>query len=108
MEKDSFTIFYITHETKESARNFINHCLSEKWIACGNVFAIDSSYFWKEKVISEDEYVSIVKTGNHLIDSFMNFAEKTHPYETPCLLHWKVKANPAYTKWIYDSVKAID
>lgn len=108
MENKSFTIFYITHESHESAQKFVNQCIAGKWIACGNIFAIDSSYFWKEKVVSEGEFISIVKTGNHLVQDFLNFAENIHPYETPCLLHWEVRANQSYIDWIYNSVKDPD
>lgn len=66
---------------------------------------MQSLYLWQTEVVDEHEFVSIVKTGNHLVDSFIPFAESIHPYETPCLLHWEVKANRSYTEWIYDCVK---
>ena len=102
----SFTIFYITHESKREAEKFVNECLRDRWIACGNIFRIDSAFIWKEKVEKEGEFVSLVKTGNHLVEAFIDYAEKKHPYETPCLLHWTVEANKAYTAWIYKNVKS--
>lgn len=105
MNPSTFTVFYITHDSLENANNFVRQCLSRKWIACGNIFPIDSAYEWKGNTVVEGEYVSIVKTGNHLVSDFMNFAEKIHPYDVPCLLHWEGRANPSYLNWIYDSVR---
>ncbi len=105
MEKTDFAIFYITHASKAEAESFVNDCIQEKWIACGNIFPIDSTFLWESKVVQEDEFVSIVKTGIHLISAFTTFAENLHPYETPCILHWEVRANENYTKWIYRNVR---
>jgi periplasmic divalent cation tolerance protein len=105
MDNKSFTVFYITHDSKTRAQKFVDSCLTEKWVACGNIFHIDSSYIWKTEVVCEDEFVSIVKTGNHLITDFIDFAKSIHPYETPCFVYWRVNANESYVNWIYDSVR---
>jgi len=105
MENKSFTAFYITHESEPQAQKFVDACINEKWVACGNVFPINSSYFWNGEVVSEGEFVSIVKTGNHLVRKFLDFAKSIHPYETPCFVYWSVNANKSYVRWIYDSVR---
>jgi periplasmic divalent cation tolerance protein len=105
MKRSTFTVFYITHESLADAKNFVQECLNQKWIACGNIFPVDSAYEWKGDTVGEGEYVSIVKTGNHLVSDFINIAEKIHPYEVPCLTHWETQANPSYLNWIYECVR---
>lgn len=80
--------------------------MEKGWIACGNIFPIKSHYMWKSKATREDEYVSIVKTGLHLVQKFTAYAEAVHPYETPCVIHWTANANESYVKWIYNNVKS--
>lgn len=103
--ENSIVIFYITHASRKKAQEFVNTCLDEKWIACGNVFEIDSCYEWKGNAVSEGEYVSIVKTAPRLINDFMEYAASIHPYEVPCLVHWMADANESYAQWIKKSVK---
>jgi periplasmic divalent cation tolerance protein len=105
MEDSGFAIFYITHESIEKAKEFVSTGVKKGWIACGNIFPIQSYYMWQSNVVNDDEYVSIVKTGIHLIDKFTAYTEEVHPYDTPCIVHWTVKANGAYEQWIYDNVK---
>ena len=103
--ENSIVVFYITHSTKENAVQFINQCLDEKWIACGNVFKIDSCYEWQGSTVNEDEFVSIVKTAPRLLNAFLQYAEEIHPYDVPCLVHWMAEANESYAKWVKDNVK---
>lgn len=103
--ENSIVIFYITHGSHEEARQFVDQCIAEKWIACGNIFKIDSCYEWKGDRVTEDEYVSIVKTAPRLLNDFMAFAESIHPYDVPCLMHWMPEANADYVKWVKESVR---
>jgi periplasmic divalent cation tolerance protein len=102
---NSIVVFYVTHGSHEEAKKFVDQCLDENWIACGNIFKIDSCYEWKGEAVSEDEYVSIVKTAPRLLNDFLEYAEAIHPYDVPCLMHWMPEANDAYVKWVKESVK---
>ncbi len=103
----SISILYVTHENQENAHYFVQKLLKDRWIACGNIFPINSIYHWRGEVEQSDEVVTLLKTRPELLPALLNKIESLHPYEVPCVLHWEVEANPSYMKWIKEETREL-
>ena len=101
----SFILIYITHPNEKEAERIANLLVEQKFVACANIFPITSSYWWKEAIANEKEWVSIVKTIPENWEAVKAKVTEIHPYEVPCILKFGVEANDAYEEWIRDSVK---
>ena len=98
-----FTIIYITHPDKATAQQIAQHLVSEKLVACANIFPMQSTYWWNGVAENDDEWVSIVKTRTENWDRVQDTVKKIHPYEVPCIMKWEVEANAAYEQWICEN-----
>lgn len=101
----AFLCCYITHPDEAAARLMADHLLTERLIACANIFPITSAYWWQGTLQQENEWVSIVKTTLDLESALEAAVQRLHPYEVPCILRFEVRANEAYEHWIFESVK---
>ncbi len=99
-----FITIYITHPNKETAEKIAQHLLKNKLVACANIFAIQSAYWWQNEIAQEGEYVSLVKSIPEKWEQIVKEVNKEHPYEVPCIMKWEVTANAAYEEWIKKSV----
>lgn len=100
----AFKIIYITYPDEATANKVSSILIEKRLVACANVFPIGSIYTWKEKIESDREYVSIVKTIEANFEKVTEEVEKLHPYEVPCITGWSAEANQAYEDWIEESV----
>jgi periplasmic divalent cation tolerance protein len=96
----SFISIYITHPSKEKAIEISDFLIQKKLIACANIYPINSVYRWQGVVQREDEWVSLVKTKEHLFDEIVKTVELLHPYEIPCIMKTEHSANKDYEDWI--------
>lgn len=103
---NQFLVFYVTHPDEATARSISKVLLDDKLIACANVFAINSQYWWEGALAEEGEWVSILKTSLQLEQAVENALKKLHPYKTPCLMRFPVRANVEYAEWIEQSVNS--
>ena len=99
-----FIIVYITHGTELAAKKIANYLLDKKLVACANTFPISSAYWWKAKIQSDKEWISIVKTVPELWEQLEAAVEAVHPYDVPCIMKIKAEANTAYVNWIRKEV----
>ncbi|HMN90902.1 MAG TPA: divalent-cation tolerance protein CutA [Saprospiraceae bacterium] len=100
----TFTLLYITHSNELEAQRIVHHLLSDRLIACANIFPIQSAYWWQEAIQQDAEWVSILKTSRQRAAAAAAEAERIHPYDTPCIIQLEVQANAAYVQWIEDMV----
>lgn len=101
----NFIIIYITHKNKKEAKKVAEALLRERLIACVNYFPIESSYWWKGKIATAKEIVTLVKTKKENWTKVKKAVEAIHPYETPCIMKLEVEANEAYADWIQSETK---
>ncbi len=95
-----FIIIYITHPNLKIAKKVTEALLKDRLIACVNYFPIESAYWWKGKIESGKEIVSLMKTKKENWTKVKKAVETMHPYETPCIMKLEVKSNKAYADWI--------
>jgi periplasmic divalent cation tolerance protein len=95
-----FIVVYITHRNRREARKVVNYLLERRLIACGNIFPIESSYWWNGEIEESGEVVSLVKTKQENWEGLKSEVERIHPYEVPCIMRVPAQANKAYEDWI--------
>jgi periplasmic divalent cation tolerance protein len=95
-----FTLVYVTHKDKESAKEMSDELLKLKLIACVNCLPIESSFWWQGEIESNKEYVTIFKTSSKNWLKLRAKIEELHPYDCPCIIKLNVEANEAYENWI--------
>lgn len=97
-----FLVFYVTHPDEATARQIATRLLDERLIACANIFPIQSMYRWEGAIQQENEWVSILKTSLALEKDLEAALIHLHPYQTPCILRYEVRANETYEQWVED------
>lgn len=100
-----FTLIYTTHPDEKTARKISQVLTEEKWIACANLFPIQSAYWWQGRVEQEDEWVALLKTRTEYGSQIEERIQEIHPYEVPCIIRMEVQANAAYEQWIHNSTE---
>ena len=73
-----------TTETKEQAQTIAQHLVEAKLAACVQITGpIASTYRWKDKVETANEWHCLIKTREELYDKVETAIKKLHSYETP-------------------------
>lgn len=98
-------MFYLTYPDEATAHQVGEALLQERLVACVNSFPIKSAYWWEGQIVRDDEWVSVVKTRLEYESLVTSFVAERHPYQTPCILRFEVRANEAYFQWILASTE---
>lgn len=95
---------YITARDELEARKLGIALVTEKLVACVNIFPIQSIYRWQGKVEKSHEVAIIAKSRMELVDRITARVKQLHSYKVPCVVALPIeKGNPDYLKWIGDS-----
>jgi len=97
-------LVYITCKDKAEAKKISKYLLEKRLIACSNIFPIESMYWWKNKIVNDNEIVILAKTLNKNYETIKKEVKKLHSYEIPCILKIDAKANEEYMKWVKEEV----
>lgn len=97
----SFTILYVTCPDELVAKELANFLLKQRYVACANIFPIESLYWWQGSVEQGGEIVLLLKTRTAYQPLVERHILEKHPYTTSCIVHWQVAANAAYEAWIH-------
>lgn len=98
------TLFYIPTSSSESAQKLADLLLNKKLVGCINIFPVTSMYHDVGMIAREGEFVLLAKTINNLVPQVEKVLEGEHPYDTPCILSFQVKANTSYYDWLCSQV----
>lgn len=93
-------LLYVTHASINDAELLCKVLLNEKLISCANFFPINSIYEWDNKIINENETVSLIKFNKINVDEVEKRITELHPYEVPCIMRIPADANIEFEKWI--------
>jgi periplasmic divalent cation tolerance protein len=75
--------------------------LKERLAACVNRYPVNSTFWWEGKVVSEDEFLMVIKTEKHLFDAVERIIEEMHPYDIPEIIAVPVvAASGEYSGWV--------
>jgi len=78
---------------------------SENFVACANIIpAVESLYFWKDKVEQSAEVLVIFKLTAARFTEFSKRLQQLHPYDVPEIIRLNVsEGSPDYLRWISES-----
>jgi len=99
------TLAYITCKDHKEAKRISVQLLRKRLIACANIFPIGSIYWWKGKIVNDNENVVIAKTNNKNFSKVVKEVKKIHSYAIPCILKIGATANKDYGQWANKEIR---
>lgn len=99
-EPENVVVFVTTPE--DEAQALVEVLVREKKAACVNIVSrVRSTYWWQDKVESDDESLLIIKTRLSLLDGLVEAVKEAHSYEVPEVIALPiVGGNEDYLGWI--------
>jgi periplasmic divalent cation tolerance protein len=95
-------IVLITAGSEEEAHKIAELLVNEKKAACVNIIpAVDSLFWWEDKLDSARESLLLVKTKASLFPEIVELVKETHSYEVPEIIALPIIAGSEdYLKWL--------
>ena len=102
---EQFVIAFSTFPDRETAQRIARELLENAIVACANIVpSVESIYFWKEKVETSAEVLTIFKMTAARYSEFESRLREMHPYDVPEILGLNVaEGNPDYLRWVSES-----
>ena len=99
---ESFLQITTTTESKEEAEIIAQHLVGKKLAACVQILGpITSTYRWKGKVETAEEWLCLIKTREGLYKELEKAIMSLHSYETPEIIALPIAdGSPDYLKWL--------
>ena len=90
-----------TTDKKTVAQKITKALLDQKLIACASILPMESSYWWKGKIVNAKEFQLILKTKAENFNKIEKVIKKLHTYDLPEIISIDIqKAGKDYIKWI--------
>ena len=106
MSQNEYSIIITTTQDKESAKKIARLLVEKKLAACGQMFPIESIYFWKDKICEESETILFIKSRTELFEEIKAAIKENHAYEVPEIIQIPITNGlPEYLKWIDDCTR---
>ena len=104
---ESFLQVITTTESKEEAKIIAHHLVGEKLAACAQILGpITSTYRWKGKVETAEEWLCLIKTREGLYKELEKAIMSLHSYETPEIIALPItNGSPGYLNWLENEIK---
>lgn len=102
---EEMVMVYVTNPSKEKAKELAMHLLEKRLVACVNIFAGHSMYWWEGVIAKEDEYIIIAKTVEDNFDSVRNAIMDFSDYQIPCVIKIPVTANQQFVQWLRSEIR---
>jgi periplasmic divalent cation tolerance protein len=98
----------VTAETADWLLGFTRELVTARLAACGhNISPIRSVYRWQGEIADEGEARVALHTRTSLVPEIVEFANRQHPYDVPCVIALPISAgNPSYIQWIIDETRS--
>jgi periplasmic divalent cation tolerance protein len=96
-----------TTETKDQAQRIAQAVVEKRLAACAQIVGpISSTYWWKGKVESADEWMCLMKTRHDLFADLERAIREIHPYEIPEIVAVPiVPGSASYMNWLDNELK---
>jgi periplasmic divalent cation tolerance protein len=97
-----------TTDGREEAEKVATALVEARLVACVQILGpIASTYWWKGKIESAEEWLCIMKTSRPLFDEVKEAIKKIHSYETPEIIAIPiVRGSDDYLQWLREEIKA--
>jgi len=98
---------WINCPDKETARKISDSLISNRRVACSNIYSkIQSCYRWKGEIENQAEIPLLLKTREENFSLVVDDVRKIHPYEVPSIIGLPVElVNKEYLAWIYNETE---
>lgn len=104
--KKEYCIITTSTNNKEIAQKITKELLNLKLVSYVQESKRFSSYWWKNKIVKEDEYILTMGSKKSLFPQIKNQIEKIHNYEVPAIVMYDIlDANEELLKWMEDEIK---
>jgi periplasmic divalent cation tolerance protein len=102
---EEFVIAFSTFPDRETAQKIARELVENAIVGCANLVpAVESIYFWKEKVEASPEVLAIFKMTAARYSEFESLLRELHPYDVPEIVRLNIaEGNPDYLRWIGES-----
>jgi len=89
----------------ETARRISRQLVEEQCAACANILgAIESIYWWEEKVEDANEALVLFKTSGNRYGSLETRLRQLHPYEVPEIIALPIERGLTdYLRWVCEN-----
>ncbi|OPY29944.1 MAG: Divalent-cation tolerance protein CutA [Methanocella sp. PtaU1.Bin125] len=96
-----YSTVYITAKDPDEARRIARALVSERLVACANVWPITSVFNWEGAQEESAEAAMICKTRTALVPDVIKRVKALHSYEVPCITSWKIDSGSRdYLDWV--------
>ncbi|MEK7581135.1 MAG: divalent-cation tolerance protein CutA [Patescibacteria group bacterium] len=90
-----------TTDKKSLAQEIGNELLKKKLVACASILPMESSYWWKGKIVNAKEFQLVLKTKPENFEKIEKLIKAIHTYELPEIISINIdKAGKDYLTWI--------
>ncbi|MBN2061925.1 MAG: divalent-cation tolerance protein CutA [Deltaproteobacteria bacterium] len=91
-----------TLATREDAGRLAGELVERRLAACAQILGpITSTFWWKEKVNEEEEWLLTIKSRKDLYERIEAVIKKLHPYEVPEIIATPITAGSReYLGWM--------
>lgn len=98
----SISLGYATFKNAREAQKICKALLTQKLIACANIFPAHTSlYEWKGKPVTSKEVAVLFKTQKKNEKAVIETIQSLHSYEVPCVVFWPItQGSQQFLKWI--------
>ena len=102
IEKTEHIVVFITVADEEEASLISRVLLKQRKVACSNIIpAINSLFWWQEKIDSTQESLLVIKTKAALLDEVTQLVKEIHSYDVPEIIALPIiGGNRDYLEWI--------
>lgn len=102
---NEFCLVTTALDDRESAYRLASRLVEMRLAACVQVTSVGSTYHWKGKVETVDEYLLTIKTLARLYTSLEKAIREEHPYEIPEILQLSIDGGfQPYIDWMRESL----
>jgi periplasmic divalent cation tolerance protein len=97
-----YIVVLMTTGSKHEAEEIVQHLLSDKLIACGNIVGPVTSFFrWSGKIERVEEFLVLMKTRKALFLRLTEVVKTMHSYEVPEIIAVPVvEGSKDYLDWM--------
>lgn len=107
MKESANVVILITASSEEEAHKIADGLLTQRKAACVNIVpGVSSTFWWQDKINSEQESLLIVKTRASLLDEIVTLVKEIHSNDVPEVIALPIiGGNQDYLDWIGNEVK---
>lgn len=99
-------LVYVVCYNQSEATKIARVILHKRLAACANIFPVNSLYWWKAKIMADQETVLLLKTSHNKFSPIEKEILKIHQYKIPAIFTIPVgQVNKRYNLWLKKNLK---